>query len=120
MNTPKKAPTIKEIRLMEENDTQKKQARREKDAVKSIDTNNEIDRKNAELIIEHLAEMFLAKNVSSSCGCWINKIPSDICTNGVLRYINEYLDGEWTAKFIANTGNAHDFEMTCTLDIKPR
>lgn len=115
-----KAPTIKKVRDSEEQGKAITLERNEKRKLENQNKIDEINRTNAMRIIEQLSEMFQNKKVSSRKGCSICGIPPEICSDGTLEIINEYLDGEWFAKFEANTGNADDFEMTNTLLVKPR
>lgn len=79
----------------------------------------EEDGKNAAVIIGQLEKMFADGNVSSERGCVICGLPENFCTDGVLTIVNDYFNGEWLAEFKANTGNAHDFETSNSLVVKP-
>lgn len=115
-----KAPTKKEVCDSEEQNKRINFERKEREKLVAQSKKEEIDKINAARIIEQLAEMFQNKKVSSQKGCSICGITLEMCSDGTLAIINEYLDGEWLASFQANTGNIDDFEMTNTLLVKPR
>jgi hypothetical protein len=114
-----KAPTKQEVRASEEQNKIVAAKRNEERKLAIQNKTETADKINAAQIIEQLTEMFQNKKVSSQKGCSICGIPPEICSDGTLAIINEYLGGEWIAEFENNTGNFCVFEMTNTLRIKP-
>lgn len=119
MQDKKTAPTIMEIKEQEAKKVQEENRIRQEQDNRIRKKKEAEDEKNAELIINQLAEMFAGGNVSGEKGCSIRSIPVGICTDGVLTRIDNYLDGEWSVEFTRNTGSIHDFEITNTLVVKP-
>jgi hypothetical protein len=115
MGAKRFAPTVKEAKRRQEVRLEEINSKDSKEKKKAEKKNS----KNADSIINDLRKMFEKGLVSDTTGCSIDDIYTRDCNDDVLKLINDYLDGNWTAEFKMNTGMECGDKSLSTLIVRP-
>jgi hypothetical protein len=125
----RRAPSVNDVinkEKIKEEERKVRQKKYDEEAIQRLKEQAEKqDSKIANEIIDRLEELFERGLVSSKEGCHIFDILSDmsgnrdVCSENILKKINNYLGGEWIAVFKRNTGSHHDDYTTNTLIVTP-